>query len=80
LHVADVSQFGKQAQVVSLLNRILRVTRFATENEHNTLLKLAELAGLDSEIRSLLAVIMEEESRSHTSQAAISTAVALSFR
>jgi hypothetical protein len=81
LQILEVSQFGKQAQVVSLLDRILRVTRLATEDEHQRLLNLAELAGLDSEIRSFLTVIMEEEEdQSHTSQAATSFSVALSIR
>jgi hypothetical protein len=80
LHLSDISQFGKQAQAVSLLDRILRITRFATNNSRNTLLKLTELAELDSKIRSLLMTIMEEGDRSPTSQPAIPIAVALCFR
>jgi hypothetical protein len=80
LRVAGVSQFGKQAQVVSLLDRVLHVTRFATENQHNPRLKLAELAGLDIEIRNFLTVIMEEGDQTQTSQATIPMAVALSIR
>lgn len=78
--LTDISQFGKQAQVVSLIGRILQATRSTTENEHEALLKLAELAGLDTKIRSLLAMIMEEDSRRHASQTNASTAIALSIR
>jgi hypothetical protein len=80
LQVGNVGQFGELAQVVSFLDRILCITRCSTEIKHNRLLKLTELAELDSEIRSFLAVIMQEDSQNRTSQAAIPTTVALCMR
>jgi hypothetical protein len=72
--------FGKLAQAVSLIDQILRFMRDATENEHSKHQQRAELAELDNKIRGFLALIMEEECPSNTSQAAIATAVALSIR
>ena len=57
LDAADVSQFGRQAQSISLLDRLLFVTRLTSSNKEN---KLAELAELDSKVRSFLEVIMGE--------------------
>jgi hypothetical protein len=79
-YAVETSQFGKQAQVVSFIDRILRVMHLATDNEHNTLLKLAKLADLDNELREFFAVIMEDGARSSKSQTALSTAVGLSIR
>jgi hypothetical protein len=80
VRVADVSQFGKQAGVVFLLDQIMRVTQFETENEHNTQLQLAELTKLDSEVRKFLAALMEDAGQSYAFQTAKSTAIALSIR
>lgn len=80
LPVADFSQFGRQAQAVSLLDRVLSITCFATANEHNTLLELADLVELDGEIRSFLSAIMEEAAQPHTPQLDFSAAVALSIK
>ncbi|OCK73859.1 hypothetical protein K432DRAFT_430353 [Lepidopterella palustris CBS 459.81] len=54
---ADAGQFGRQAQSVSLLDRLLFVMRLTANNKET---KLAELAELDSKVRSFLQVVMGE--------------------
>lgn len=54
---ADAGQFGRQAQTVFLLDRLLFVMRLTTSNKET---KLAGLAELDSKVRSLLEVVMAE--------------------
>ena len=48
LDAADAGQFGRQAQSVSLLDRLLFVMRLTASNKET---KLAELAELDSKVR-----------------------------
>ena len=57
LDAADAVQFGRQAQSVSLLDRLLFVMRLTASNKET---KLAELAELDSKVRSFLQVLMGE--------------------
>lgn len=57
LDAADAGQFGRQAQSVSLLDRLLFVLRLTASNKET---KLAELAQLDSKVRSFLEVLMGE--------------------
>ena len=57
LDAADAGQFRRQAQSVSLLDRLLFVMRLTASNKET---KLAELAELDSKIRSFLEVLMGE--------------------
>ncbi|MCJ1389927.1 hypothetical protein MMC18_002784 [Xylographa bjoerkii] len=57
LDAADTDQFGRQAQSVSLLDRLLFVMRLTASNKET---KLAELAELDREIRRFLEVAMGE--------------------
>ena len=57
LDAADAGQFGRQAQSVSLLDRLLFVM-YLTANNQDT--KLVELAELDSKVRSFLEVIISE--------------------
>lgn len=57
LDAADAGQFGRQAQLVSLLDRLLFVMRLVASNKET---KLAELAELDSKIRSFLEVVIGE--------------------
>lgn len=57
LDAADAGQFGRQAQSISLLDRLLFVMRLTASNKET---KLAELAELDGEVRSFLEVVMGE--------------------
>ena len=57
LDASDIGQFGRQAQSVSLLDRLLFVMRLTVSNKET---KLAELAELDNKIRSFLEVVMGE--------------------
>ncbi len=57
LDAADAGQFGRQAQSVSLLDRLLFVMRLTASSKKT---KLAELAELDSKVRSFLEVVMGE--------------------
>lgn len=57
LDAADAGQFGRQAQLVSLLDRLLFVMRITASNKAS---KLAELAELDSKVRSFLEMVMGE--------------------
>ena len=59
LDAADAGQFGRTAQAVSLLDRLLSVICLPTSNKE-TKTKLAELAELDSEVRTFLEVVMGE--------------------
>lgn len=54
LDAADASQCGRQAQTVSLLDRLLFVMRLTTSN------KETKLAELDSKVRSFLEVVLGE--------------------
>jgi hypothetical protein len=55
---ADAGRFGKQAQSVSILDRLLLTLRLTVSNKET---KLAELAELDSTIRSFLKAVMGGE-------------------
>ncbi len=57
LDAANAGQFEQQAQSVSLLDRLLFIMRLTASDKE---IKLAELAELDSKIRSFLKVIMGE--------------------
>jgi len=57
LDAAEVGEFRRQAQSISLLDRLLLVMRLTTVGKET---KLAELAELDSKIRSFLEVVMGE--------------------
>lgn len=52
LDAVDASRFGRQAQLVSLLDRLLFVMRLTAGN------KETKLAELDSKVRSFLEVVM----------------------
>ncbi len=61
LDAADAGQFGRQAQSVSLLDRLLSIMRLPASDPDT---KLVELCELDSKIRSFLEIVMGElESR-----------------
>jgi len=57
MDATDAGQFGRQAQTISLLDRLLSVMRLTASNKET---KLAELTELDSKVRSLLEVVMGE--------------------
>ena len=59
----EAKRLGWQAQSVSLLDRLLSVMRVPASNKES---KLAELAHLDSKIRSFLEVILGELERRQT--------------
>jgi len=63
LDAMDAGQFGRQAQSVSLLDRLLFVMRLTASNKET---KLAELAELDSKVRSFLEVVMGQLEWSQT--------------
>jgi len=57
LDAVNVGQCGREAQLVSLLDRLLFVMHVTTSNKET---KLAELAELDSNLRNFLEVAMGE--------------------
>ncbi|EXJ86814.1 hypothetical protein A1O3_03768 [Capronia epimyces CBS 606.96] len=57
LDAADAALFGRQAQSVFLLERLLFITRSTARNPE---IKLAELTELDSKVRSFLEVLLNE--------------------
>ena len=57
LDATDVSEFRRQAQSISLLDRLLFIMRLTASDKET---KLAELTELDSKIRSFLEVVMSE--------------------
>ena len=57
LDAADASQFGRQAQTVALLDRLLFVMRLTASNNET---KLSELMELDSKVRNFLEVVLGE--------------------
>jgi hypothetical protein len=62
-NAADAGQLERQTQSISLLDRLLSVTRTASSNKEN---KLGELAELDSKIRHYLEVVMSGLERRQT--------------
>ena len=57
LVAADADQFGRQAQLIFLLDRLLIIRRLAGSDNET---KLTELTELDSKIRSFLSVVMDQ--------------------
>ena len=57
LDAADIGQFGRQAQLVGLLDRLLSAIRLPSSSKDT---KLAMLTELDSKIRNCLEIVMNE--------------------
>ena len=57
LVAADADQFGRQAQLIFLLDRLLIIRRLAGSDNET---KLTELTELDSKIRSFLSLVMDQ--------------------
>jgi hypothetical protein len=72
----NVSWFGRQAQAIFLLDRVLDVVRFLSKNK-NIHVILHEATELGSRIRTFLVVLLEESRRENTT---LCSAVAFSLR
>lgn len=72
----NVSWFGRQAQAIFLLDRVLDIVRFLAKN-NNVHAILGEATELEMRIRTFLVVLMEESRRENTT---LCSAVAFSIR
>jgi hypothetical protein len=72
----NVSWFGRQAQAIFLLDRVLDVVRFLSKN-NNIQSILGEATELEIRIRTFLVVLLEESRRENTT---LCSAVAFSIR
>ena len=72
----NVSWFGRQAQAIFLLDRVLDVVRFISKNK-NIQAILGEATELEMRIRTFLVVLLEESRRENTT---LCSAVAFSIR
>lgn len=72
----NVSWFGRQAQAIFLLDRVLDIVRFLSKNK-NLQAILGEATELEIRIRTFLVVLLEESRRENTT---LCSAVAFSIR
>lgn len=72
----NVSWFGRQAQAIFLLDRVLDIVRFLAKN-NNVQAILGEATELEMRIRTFLVVLLEESRRENTT---LCSAVAFSIR
>lgn len=72
----DVSWFGRQAQVISLLDRVLATTCDASK-EQSIVARFQSVVYLDNQIRTFLAVLFQESRQRNTT---LCSAVAFSIR
>jgi hypothetical protein len=60
MDATSISRFGRQAQAVFILDRVLSMSRVASKSSRTT---FSELAEADGQIRGFLAVLMDDSQR-----------------
>lgn len=71
IHARNISEFGRQAQAVSILNRVRKAINIKTD--------VSELVSIDEEIQSFLLLVLEGgDGYSHVSHS-VSVAIAVRY-